>query len=424
MVLNYIWIAFFLISFVMASFKLITGDVEVFSLIVKAAFDMCKTAVMDIALPLIGVMSFWLGFMKIAERGGAVDMLSRLISPAFVKLFPSIPKGSPVMGHIMMNFAANMLGLDSAATPIGLKAMQGMQDLNEDKETASNAQIMFLVLNTSGLTIIPVNIIAQRAILGAQNPSDVFLPILLATTCSTLAGLLYVCYRQNIKLVSRTFLYTFIGVLLLLTAVVWFIPAVNAAAHSIMNSISGDSVSVVSSIVSNVILLGVLVFFILLGIYKKLNVFEAFVDGAKDGFEICIKLLPYLIGILVSIAVFRACGAMELVLNGMKYIVEAMGYNSQWVDAMPTAFMKPLSGGGSRAMMIDTMKTTGADSFPSTLSCMFQGAADTTLYIIAVYFGSVGIKKTRYSVTGGLIADVAGVIAAIALAYVFFADRL
>lgn len=424
MVLNYIWIGFFLISFAMATVKLAMGDVEVFSLIVKGAFDMAKTAVMDIALPLVGVMSFWLGFMKIAERGGAVDALSRWISPVFVKLFPSIPKGSPVMGHIMMNFAANMLGLDSAATPIGLKAMQGMQDLNTDKETASDAQIMFLVLNTSGLTIIPVNIIAQRAIFQASNPSDVFLPILLATTFSTLTGLLYIAWRQKIQLVSRTFTYSFLGILALLTAVIWFIPAASAAMRSVMDSISGDQISVVSSVASNVILFGVIVTFILLGIIKKLNVFEAFVDGAKDGFDICIKLMPYLIGILVSIAVFRACGAMELVLGGMKHVVEALGYNAAWVDAMPTAFMKPLSGGGSRAMMIDTMKQTGPDSFASTLSCMFQGAADTTLYIIAVYFGSVGIKKTRYSVSGGMIADLAGVIAAIALAYVFFADRL
>jgi spore maturation protein SpmA len=423
MVLNYIWAGFILIAFLVAIIKLVLfyagfpefGGTVVFPNMVKAAFDIAKVAVMDIGLQMVGVITFFMGIMKIGEKGGMVNILARLIGPFFQRIFPEIPKGHPAQGHIMMNFAANMLGLDNAATPMGLKAMQEMQNLNTNKDTASNAQIMFLVLNTSGLTLIPINIMAQRAALGAADPSDIFIPLLIATFCSTLAGLIYVGVKQKINFFDSVFLAYLGGIIAIVTGVVFY-----------FNNLPSEKVAPVSALVSNFLLLSIIVSFIGLGVYRKVNVFETFIEGAKDGFEIVVKLLPYLVGLLVSIAVFRECGALDFIVQGIGITVEGIGnlfaynINTEFVKALPTAFMKPLSGGGARAMMIETMKTEGADSFAGRLSCIFQGAADTTFFIIAVYFGSVGIKKTRYSVAGGLIADLAGVIAAIWIAYLFF----
>ncbi|MFN3402522.1 MAG: nucleoside recognition domain-containing protein [Cytophagaceae bacterium] len=419
MVLNYIWIGFFLIAFAVGIVKIILfysgfpeyGGMEVFPLMAKAAFDSAKVAVIDIGLPMVGVITFFMGIMKIGELGGMVNILAKLIGPFFQRVFPEIPKNHPAQGHIMMNFAANMLGLDNAATPMGLKAMQEMQNLNPNKETASNAQIMFLVLNTSGLTIIPINIMAQRAALGAANPSDIFIPLLIATFCSSLIGLIYVGIRQKIKFFDPVFLAYFGGIIALITGVVYY-----------FTHLPKDEIESVSNFASNFILLSIIVSFIALGFYRRINVFEAFVDGAKDGFGIVIKLIPYLVGLLVAIAIFRASGSLDFLLVGLKFVVEAFGLNSDFIPAMPVAFMKPLSGGGARALMLDIMsnKAYGPDSFAGRLACIFQGAADTTFFILAVYYGSVGIKKTRYSAVGGLIADLAGVIAAIWIAYVFF----
>ncbi len=410
MVLNYIWIFFFLVAFVVAVFRLLVeGDTEVFSAMMTSTFDMSKSG-FEISLGLTGVLTLWMGIMKIGERGGAVQVMSRLISPFFRRLFPELPKDSPAHGSIMMNFAANMLGLDNAATPMGLKAMQQMQQLNPQKEAASNAQIMFLVLNTSGLTIVPVSIMVYRAQLGAVNPTDIFIPILLATYFSTLVGMISVAICQKINLFDRVILAYVGGVSLLMAGIIWY-----------FSCLDEEAVKVVSGLASNIILFGIIVAFIGMAAWKRINVYDAFIEGAKDGFTTAVKIIPYLIAILVAIGVFRASGAMDMIMTGITRCVEGLGFNSDWVDALPTALMKPLSGSGARGMMIDTMKTFGADSFAGRLACTFQGATDTTFYIIAVYFGAVGIKNTRYAIPCGLIADLAGIIAAIAIAYLFFA---
>jgi len=409
MVLNYIWIAFFLIAFIVALCKLIfLGDVEIFQKIVQSTFDMSKTG-FEISLGLTGVLTLWMGIMKIGENGGIVKIFSRLIGPFFNKLFPGLPTDSPAYGSIMMNVAANMLGLDNAATPVGLKAMKEMQVDNEDKESASNAQIMFLVLNTSGLTLIPVSIMVYRAQLGAVNPADIFIPILLATFFSTIAGLLAVSYYQKINLLNKTVLAYLGG----LTAVV-------IAIIVSFSNMDKDTIRVVSNVSSNVILYSIIVSFILLAVIRKVNVYESFIDGAKEGFAIAVKIIPYLIAILVGIGVFRASGAMEIFIDGLRLLFGAFGADTNFIEAMPTALMKPLSGSGARGMMVDAMTQYGADSFVGRLSSIVQGATDTTFYIIAVYFGSVGIKRTRHALACGLIADFVGIIAAILLGYLFF----
>jgi len=410
MILNYIWIAFFVIAFVVALLKLaITGDTQIFKTIIDATFDSSKMAVMDISLPLVGVMTLWLGLMNIGEKAGAINFLSRIVGPFFNKLFPEIPKNHPANGQIMMNFSANMLGLDNAATPLGLKAMNSMQELNPEKDTASNAQIMFLVLNTSGLTIIPVTIMAQRAIMGAANPSDVFIPILIATYFSTLVGLLTVAFWQKINLLNGIVLSWLLGITAIIFSIIWY-----------FSTLSPDDIASTSMVLANVILFSIIVSFMLGAVRKRVNVYDAFIEGAKQGFETGVKVIPYLVAMLVGIAVFRASGAMGYIVDGIAWCVQALNFNTDFVGSLPTAFMKPLSGSGAKAMMLETMKTEGADSFVGRLSCVFQGAADTTFYIVALYFGSVGVKKTRYAVTAGLIADLAGVIAAIFISYLFF----
>lgn len=414
MVLNYIWVAFFLIAFVVALIKLIFhlagfpefGGSEIFPALINATFEASELAVMKIALPLIGIMTLWLGLMKIGEDAGAVGWLARLLNPFFSRLFPGVPKDHPAHGNMIMNFSANMLGLDNAATPLGLKAMQSLQDLNPQKDTASNAQIMFLVLNTSGLTIIPITIMLQRKILGAADPSDIFIPLLIATYCSTLVGMIYIAVRQKINLFDKVLVGWIGGVSLLISIVMWY-----------FSSLSQEQIAVRSSLAGNFILFGIIVAFLGAALRKKINVFDSFIDGAKTGFETSVKIIPYLVALLVGIAVFRASGAMNYLVDGLVLI---SGIPQQVADALPTAFMKPLSGSGARAMMIETMKTHGADSFAGRLSCIFQGAADTTFYIVALYFGSVGIRKARYAIAGGLIADLAGVIAAIFISYLFF----
>jgi spore maturation protein SpmA len=410
MVLNYIWVGFFVIAFVVALLKLaITGDTEIFKTIIDATFVSSEKAVIGIALPLTGVMTLWLGLMNIGEKAGAINFLSRIVGPFFNKLFPEIPKNHPASGQIMMNFSANMLGLGNAATPLGLKAMSSMQELNPDKETASDAQIMFLVLNTAGFTIIPLSILAQRAINHAADPSDVFIPILIATYCSTLIGLLTVAIRQKINLLNRLVLIWLVGITAIVIGIVWY-----------FSTLQQNQIATISKVSANVILFSIIIAFILGALRKKVNVYNAFIDGAKTGFETTIKIIPYLVAMLVGIAVFRASGALDFLVNGVGSAFSMLGFNTDFVPALPVAFMKPLSGSGSQSMMISMMETHGADSFVGKLSCVFQGAADTTFYIVALYFGSVGIKNTRYAVTAGLIADLAGVVAAIFISYLFF----
>ncbi len=409
MVLNYIWIAFFLIAFVVGLVKLIFfGDVEVFPAMMDSTFTSSKTA-FEISLGLTGVLSLWLGVMKIGEQGGVVNAFARVLSPVFTKLFPDIPKGHPVTGSIFMNIAANMLGLDNAATPLGLRAMEQLQELNPKKDTASNPMIMFLVLNTSGLTIIPVTVMVYRAQLGAAQPSDIFIPILLATFFSTLAGVIVTSLFQKINLLNRTMLLTLGGVSLAVAGVIWGFSSMDKA---MMNTVSTS--------VANILLMVIIVGFIIAGIIKKANVYEAFIDGAKDGFTTAVRIIPYLVAILVGIGIFRASGAMDLLIKGVGWVVDLCGVNSDFVAALPTAIMKPLSGSGARGLMVDAMTTYGADSFVGRLACIFQGSTDTTFYILAVYFGSVAIRNTRHAVTCGLIADLAGIIAAIFIGYMFF----
>ena len=409
MVLNYIWIAFFLIAFAIGAARLVfMGDTEVFPAMMDSTFASSKTA-FEISLGLTGVLSLWLGIMKIGEKGGVVDALSRLLSPVFVRLFPDIPKGHPATGSIFMNIAANMLGLDNAATPLGLRAMEQLQTLNKKKDTATNPMIMFLVLNTSGLTIIPVSILVYRAQMGAAQPTDVFIPILLATFFSTLAGIVATSVYQRINLLNRTLLLTLGGMCVAVAAVIWG-----------FGQMDKDTMNLVSTSVANILLMCIIVGFIMAGVRRRVNVYDAFIEGAKEGFATAVRIIPYLVAILVGIGVFRASGAMDMIVGGVRWAVEACGGDGEFVGALPTALMKPLSGSGARGMMVDAMATYGADSFVGRLSCVFQGSTDTTFYILAVYFGSVGIRYTRHAVACGLLADLAGVVAAIAVCYLFF----
>jgi spore maturation protein SpmA len=407
--LNYIWIFFFLAAFLVALVKLIFfGDTTIFKALVDGTFDSSKTA-FEISLGLTGVMTLWLGLMNIGEKAGAVNFLSRMVSPFFSRMFPGIPKDHPATGNILMNFSANMLGLSNAATPLGLKAMQSMQELNTKKDEASNAQIMFLVLNTAGFTLIPVSIMVYRTQLGAADPSDIFIPILIATYFSTLAGLLAVAIKQKINLLDKVLISWLLGATTLVAAIIWY-----------FSTLDQQQISVASSVSSNFILFSIIVAFITGALVKKINVYDAFIEGAKSGFETAVKIIPYMVAMLVGIAVFRASGAMEYIVNGIGMFFNVLGLNTDFVPTLPTAFMKPLSGSGARGMMIDAMKTYGADSFVGRLSCVIQGSADTTFYIVALYFGSVGIKNTRYAVTYGLLTDLAGLIAAILISYLFF----
>lgn len=409
MVLNYIWIAFFLTAFIVAAVRLIfLGDTEVFPAIINSTFDSSKTA-FEISLGLTGVLSLWMGIMRIGEQGGVIGVFSRLLSPLFTKLFPEIPKGHPVTGSIFMNLAANMLGLDNAATPLGLKAMEGLQELNPKKDTASNPMIMFLVLNTSGLTLIPISIMVYRAQLGAAQPTDVFVPILLATFFSTLAGIIAVSLYQRINLLNRTILLFLGGTSLVIAGIIYF-----------FSMLSRQQIDIYSTTTANVFLFVIIIGFIVAGMRKKINVYDAFVEGAKEGFTTAVRIIPYLVAILVAIGVFRASGCMDYLIEGIANLVNLCGINSDFVGALPTALMKPLSGSGARGLMVDAMNTYGADSFVGRLSCIFQGSTDTTFYILAVYFGSVGVVRTRHAVPCGLLADLTGIIAAILICYLFF----
>jgi spore maturation protein SpmA len=426
MVLNYIFVAFFLIAFVIGLFKLVVlGDVEVFPAMMNSTFDSSKTA-FEISLGLTGVLSLWLGIMKIGERGGVVNFIARLLSPIFSKLFPDIPKGHPVTGSIFMNIAANMLGLDNAATPLGLKAMEQMQEINKQKNealkaqnpsvdverlnaTATNPMIMFLVLNTSGLTLIPVSIMVYRAQMGAAQPTDIFIPILIATFFATLAGIIFTCLYQRINMFNRTILLTLGGMCAAVGAIIWG-----------FSQLDKETMDSVSTTTANILLMTIITGFIVAAVRKKENVYDAFIEGAKEGFQTAVRIIPYLVAILVGIGVFRASGAMDALTNGIAWGVSACGLNADFVAALPTALMKPLSGSGARGMMVDAMTTYGADSFVGRLACIFQGSTDTTFYILAVYFGSVSIRHTRHAVACGLLADLAGIISAIAIAYLFF----
>ena len=427
MVLNYIWIAFFLLAAVCAIIQCFLGNSGVFADMVGSTFENAKTA-FEISIGLTGVLSLWMGIMKIGEKGGMVSLLSKLLSPLFTRLFPDIPKGHPATGHIFMNIAANMLGLDNAATPLGLKAMESMQELNKSKnegqgvlkgwsaekvaklnETASNSMIMFLVLNTSGLTIIPVSIMVYRAQMGAAQPTDVFVPILLATFAATLAGIIITSIYQRINLFQPVLLGTLGGMCLLVAGMIWG-----------FSQLDKETMDMVSTLVANIILFGIMLAFIIAGMVKKVNVYETFIEGVKDGFTTAVRVIPYLVAILIAIGVFRASGGMDILIRGINWLVELCGGNSDFVAALPTALMKPLSGSGARGMMVDTMTTYGPDSFAGRLACIFQGSTDTTFYILAVYFGSVGIRHTRHAVTCGLLADLFGILAAIAVAYFFF----
>mgnify|MGYP003373342349 FL=1 len=409
MVLNYIWLAFFLTAFAVASVRLIFfGDTTVFPDIINSTFASSKTA-FEISLGLTGVLSLWLGIMKIGEMGGVVNWFARILSPLFSKLFPDIPKGHPVTGSIFMNLAANMLGLDNAATPLGLKAMEGLQELNPRKDTASNPMIMFLVLNTSGLTIIPISMMVYRAQMGAAQPTDVFVPILLATFFSTLAGIITVSLYQRINLLNRTILLFLGGASLFIAGIIWF-----------FTTLSRQQIDTYSTTTANVFLFVIIIGFIIAGMRKRINVYDAFVEGAKEGFTTAVRIIPYLVAILVGIGVFRASGCMDYLIRGVAKLTELCGINSDFVGALPTALMKPLSGSGARGLMVDAMSTYGADSFIGRMACVFQGSTDTTFYILAVYFGSVGITRTRHAVPCGLLADLAGVLAAIFICYLFF----
>jgi len=410
MVLNYIWIAFFLIALIVGLVRLIfLGDTVIFTNMVNSTFDMAKSG-FEISLGLTGVLTLWLGLMKVGEQGGAISALAKVARPFFSRLFPAVPRDHPAHGSIIMNFAANMLGLDNAATPLGLKAMQELQELNPEKDTATNAQIMFLVLNTSGLTVIPISIMVYRAQAGAANPSDIFLPLLLATFLNTLVGLIAVAVVQRINLLDRVILGYLLGLTALIAATIYY-----------FNGLPQAQVETISNLVANLTLFSVVAGFIILGLVRRINVYEAFIEGAKEGFSVAIRIIPYLVAVLVGIGVFRASGALDFVVAGIGRIFAALGLDTSWVPALPTALMKPLSGSGARGMMLEAMKTYGADSFVGRLVSMFQGASDTTFYILALYFGSVGVRKTRHAVACGLIADFSGIIAAIFIAYIFFA---
>ena len=409
MVLNYIWLGFFFFFFFVAVIETVTGgNLSIWSDIMNSSFASAKTA-FEISLGLTGVLSLWLGLMKIGERGGVISIFARLTSPFFSRLFPDIPKNSPVFGSIFMNFSANMLGLDNAATPLGLKAMREMQEINTDKETASNPMIMFLVLNTTGLTLVPISVMVYRAQMGAANPSDIFLPILIATYVSTLVGLIITCIKQRINLFDRVIISVLVAMTAIIGGILYF-----------FSGLPQEKISLYSTVTANSLLFCIIIGFLVAGVRSRINVYDAFIDGAKEGFKTAVTIIPYLVAMLVAIAVFRASGAMDFLISGISRIVEACGADTDFVGALPTALMKPLSGSGARGMMVDAMATYGPDSFVARVASTIQGATDTTLYIIAVYFGSVGIKKTRYAAGYGLLADLAGIIAAIFVAYIFF----
>lgn len=411
MALNYIWSGFFLVGFLAALAQwLFLGDTEIFKKIVDGTFESAKMGVMDIALPLAGVMTLWLGIMNIGEKAGAIGWLARVIAPFFSRIFPEVPKDHPATGHMVMNFSANLLGLDNAATPFGLKAMESLQTLNPDKDTASNAQIMFLVLHTSGLTLIPLAIMAQRAILGAKDPSDIFIPCMIATYVATLTGIIVVSIKQRINLLNRVVIGWLGGMTAAICALIFFFT----------NFLTKPEIELVSRVSSNLILFSIIIVFILGAMRKQVNVYEAFIEGAKGGIQTSLTIIPYLVGMLVAISVIRNSGVLGFVVRGLEWIFISLGMPTEFTPALPTALMKPLSGSGSKAMMIDAMTTYGVDSFVGRLACIFQGSADTTFYIVALYFGSVGIRKTRYAISCGLIADFAGIITAICVAYLFF----
>jgi spore maturation protein SpmA len=409
MALNFVWIAFFLVAFCAALYKLIFAhDLDIFQKIVNGTFDSAKTGA-EISLGLIGLMTFWLGIMKIGERGGMINLFARAVGPFFAKLFPEIPKNHPAYGSILMNFSANMLGLDNAATPLGLKAMKELQELNPKKETASNAQIMFLVLNASSLTLLPISIMAYRKEAGALDPSDVFIPILLATFFSTITGLIVTALYQKLNLLNKVVI-AYLGSLILFvgTALYFF------------SNLPPEQMNAYTKVISNVILFGIIISFISLAMYKKVNVFESFIDGAKEGFEVAVKIIPYLVGILVAVGVMRNSGALDYIMQGLESLISLFGFNTDFVPALPVALMKPMSGSGARGLMIELMNTAGADNFAARVACIIQGSTETTFYVLAVYFGSVAIKKTRHAVPAALLAEFAGVVAAIIIAYIFF----
>ena len=409
MVLNYIWVGFFLIAFVVGLIRLIfLGDMEIFPNLFGVTLDMAKTG-FDISLGLTGAMTLWLGIMKIGEKGGIVNIFYKLTGPLLRKLFPSLPPDSPAFGPMIMNVSANMMGLDNAATPLGIKAMEEMQKANPSKDTASDAQIMFLVLNTSGLTILPISIMVIRTQLGAVNPSDIFIPILLTTYFSTLAGLIAVSIYQRINLFNKTIL-AYLGSLTAgISGLIWY-----------LSTLSEEHITSFSTIASNLILFSTIIIFILLGLRKKINIYEAFIEGAKEGFGIAIKIIPYLVAMLVAVGVFRVSGTLDFLTDGISWVFSSLGINTDFVTSLPTAFMKPLSGSGARGMMVESINTYGVDSFAGRLSSVMQGSTETTLYVVAVYFGAVNIRKTRYAITCGLFADFVGIVAAIFIAYLFF----
>jgi spore maturation protein SpmA len=410
MALNYIFVCFFVIAFLIALLQFVfTGDVQTFKAITEGMLKMAEVAVMDIALPLTGVMAFFLGVLNVGEKAGIIHVIARFIGPFFNKLFPEVPKDHPANGQMIMNFSANFLGLDNAATPFGLKAMQSLQELNPSKDTASNAQIMFLVLHTSGLQIIPLSIIAQRAILGAESPSDVFIPCVVGTYVTTVMSMIITASWQKINLFNRTVMLGLGSVTAMIALILWY-----------LSGLPKEQIETISILAGNSVLLFVVAGFLGWGMLKKVNVFEAFIEGAKNGFTTSVTIIPYLVGLLVAISAFRSCGAMDYLIDGLKWVFAASGVNTDFTDALPVALMKPLSGSGARALMIDAMKEFGPDSFIGRLVCIFQGSADTTLYIVALYFGSVGIKNTRYAIVAGLIADLIGVVAGIWLGYLFF----
>lgn len=409
MVLNYIWIGFFLVAFIVALCRLIFfGDMETFNATVNSTFSSAKTG-FEISLGLTGVLALWMGLMKIGEHGGMIQLFSRAINPLFKRLFPDIPQNHPASGSILMNLSANILGLDNAATPAGLQAMRELQEINPDKSRASNPMIMFLVLNASGLTLIPVSVMTIRAQMGASNPADVFIPIMIATFVSTMIGVLAVCLKQRINIFDKVILGTFGGVALLIGAVIWA-----------FNSMGPEKAQTISALVASIILFTVIITFILSGVRKKINVYDSFIEGAKDGFSVAIRIIPYLIAILVAVGMFRASGAMGFLIDGLRFVVESFGFDTRWIDAMPTALMKPLSGSGARGMMVDAMSAFGSDSFAGRLAGIFQGSTDTTFYVVAVYYGAVNIRNSRYTIPYALLADLIGIITAIWVAYIFF----
>lgn len=411
MALNYIWVGFFVIAFVIGLVRLIFfGDTDIFRLMAEGTFDSAKSSVMDIALPLVGIMSLWLGFMRIGEKAGAINFLSRIVGPFFKRLFPDVPENHPAVGQMVLNFSANLLGLDNAATPLGLKAMNGLQELNTDKETASNAQIMFLVLHASGLTILPIAIIAQRAIFHSKDPTDIFIPCIVATYASTLMGLIFVAIKQKINLFDRVVLAWLVSITGFIILLIWYFTVY----------LDRSQISAFSGVFSNLIYLGIPILFILGGIRKKINVFDAFVDGAKEGFEVSIKIIPYLVGLLVAVSLFRTSGALTYLGDGFKWLFGHFNMDTRFTDVLPIAFVRPLSGSGARALMLDNLKTLGPDSFIGHMSSVLYGTADTTFYIVALYFGVVNIKKTRYTIPAMLVADVAGITTAILISYLFW----